>query len=119
MESTLRHTLKEKADEIEKLSNNLSTTNKKNEILSQELMEIKNKFEEQSKYIQSLKNQSHNSGNKAPPKNEYNSPASQNKIIGEKLSGYQDSKKKFEKSQNINALKFSNASKIFYLNFFE
>lgn len=112
MENTLRHMLKEKADEIEKLSKDLSSSNKKNQSLSQELMEIQNKFEEQSKYIQSLKNQSHNSGNKAP-KNEFNSPASQNKAIGERLSGYQDSKKKFEKGQNINALKFSNASNIF------
>ena len=117
LESKLRHSLKEKDVEIEKLSNTLSTTNKKNEVLSQELMEIKNKFDEQSKYIQSLKNQSHNSGNKAP-KNEYNSPASQNKIIGERLSGYQDSKNKFEKGQNFNALKYSNASTIFDLNIF-
>ena len=118
MESKLRHSLKEKTDEIEKISNNLSSANKKNEVLSQELMEIKDKFEEQSKYIQSLKNQSHNSGNKAP-KNEYNSPASQSKIIGERLTGYQDSKKKFEKGQNINALKFSNASKNILTEFFE
>jgi len=80
------------------------------------LRELKNKCEEQTKIIQSLKQQQPSQANTSlkEPMHGFNSPAPVNKSVsGERLSAYQDKKTKYEKNSNTynyNFLKFSNAS---------